>query len=322
MTGQVGAGLMKTVRRALIILAPFLFLSLAGCSDAPGEVADGSPPNPLLYEIASADGTVEGWMLGTIHALPDGVNWRTQEIASIIAEADYLVVEIGKPSDRDDGPSIYFNLSQSPGLPPLAQRLPPELRPKLVTLLERGGWDANEFDATETWGAAIALARVDAIGDPANGVDRALIDDFQGRTVREFEGLRGQLAIFDRLPESQQRAMLTAVVRESATARKDPVLLQRAWIAGDATTIAQSTSEGFLADPGLREALLVGRNRQWLAAILPMLTKAPRPLIAVGTAHLVGPEGLAVLLEAQGYRIRRLSDLMGPKPVARRSITL
>ena len=52
-----------------MLLAPVLALALAGCSDAPGEEAAGPPPNPLLYEIASADGAVEGWMLGTIHAL-------------------------------------------------------------------------------------------------------------------------------------------------------------------------------------------------------------------------------------------------------------
>ena len=60
------------------------------------------------------------------------------------------------------------------------------------------------------------------------------------------------------------------------------------------------------ADPALRAALLTDRNRHWAAALTPLLQEGPRPLIAVGTAHLVGPDGLAALLEAQGYRIRRL----------------
>jgi hypothetical protein len=36
------------------------------------------------------------------------------------------------------------------------------------------------------------------------------------------------------------------------------------------------------------------------------LAEAPRPLIAVGAAHLVGPEGLVALLEAEGYRLSRI----------------
>ena len=294
-------------RRAVAIIAPVLALLLAGCGEAPEQAEAGAvPANPLVYEIASTDGAVEGWMLGTIHALPDGTRWRTTAIARIIDTADVLVVEIGELKGRDEGPSIYFSLAQSPGLPPLEARLPPELHPQLAAMLERGGMEPDDFTEQETWAAAIALARIDATGDPANGVDRAVIDAFDGRPVRELEGLRGQLSIFDRLPESAQAAMLAAVVRESEATRKDPARLQRAWLAGDAATIEQSTREGFLADPVLHEALLAGRNRRWAAQIGPLLKATPRPLIAVGTAHLVGPEGLAALLEAQGYRLRRL----------------
>jgi uncharacterized protein len=307
MIDRLGAGCIRLSRHAaLALLAPILALALAGCSDAPGGEADGPPPNPLLYEIASADGAVEGWMLGTIHALPSGTRWRTPAIASVIDEADLLVVEISEPKGRDEGPSIYLSLAQSPGLPPVEQRLPPDLRPQLAALMERGDLSNDSFAANETWAAAIALARVDAAGDPANGVDRALIDDFAARPVRELEGMRAQLSIFDRLPEAQQRAMLAAVVRESAAAQRDPARLIRAWVAGDAATIEASTHKGFLAEPALREALLTGRNRRWVAAIAPMLEQPALPLIAVGTAHLVGPEGLAALLEAQGYRIRRI----------------
>jgi uncharacterized protein YbaP (TraB family) len=124
--------------------------------------------------------------------------------------------------------------------------------------------------------------------------------------VRELEGARGQLAIFDRLPEGAQRAMLAAVVRESERVRQDPARLQRIWLAGDAAAIEASTREGFLADPALREALLTARNRRWAAALSTALTERPRPLIAVGAAHLVGAEGLVALLEAKGYRLRRI----------------
>lgn len=304
MTGSIGA---VVLRFAAAIIAPLLLLVATGCSDVPDEpAADAAPPAPLLYEIASADGSVEGWMVGTIHALPAFVKWRTPAIGKVADDADLLVVEVGNLSGGDAGPSIYLSLAQSPGLPLIEQRLPPELRPQLAALLSRGGIKADELASSETWAAALTLARIDAPGDPANGVDRALIAEFSSRRLRELEGLRGQLSIFDRLPEAQQRAMLAAVVRESAASDRDPERLQRAWLKGDAATIEASTREGILADPVLREALLTARNRRWANALAPMLAETPRPLIAVGAAHLVGPEGLAALLEAQGYRVRRL----------------
>lgn len=301
-------------RCAAAIIAPLLLLPVAGCSDAPGTPAGGNPPpSPLLYEIASADGAVEGWMFGTIHALPDATAWQTPAIARVIDAADLLVVEV-KLGDGAAGRAAFAELGTSPGLPPLSERLPPNLRPQLTALLERGGMAEADFATQESWVAAIALARIDAWGNPANGVDRALIEDFVGRPVRELEGLRGQLSIFDRLPEPAQAAMLAAVVRESDAMRKDPARLQRAWLAGDAVTIEASTREGILADPVLHEALLSGRNRSWAVAIGPMLEQAPRPLIAVGTAHLVGPEGLAALLAKQGYRIRSLPTAAATAP--------
>ncbi len=292
--------------RAIAVLAPVIILFLAACSDAADKGADGPPANPLFYEIASADGTVEGWMVGTIHALPDGVSWKTNTIAEAIRSADVLVVEVAALEDRGKTATTFAELGTSPAQPPLERRVPADMSASLAALLDRGGIDPNRFASTETWAAAIMLAQIGAIGDPANGVDRALIRAFAGRPVQELEGVRGQLAIFDRLPEASQRSMLAAVIRESEDRGDDPARLQRAWLAGDAAVIEEATRTGILADPVLREALLTKRNRAWATAILPMLEAGPRPLIAVGTAHLVGAEGLASLLQAQGYRVRRL----------------
>ncbi|MFO6447260.1 TraB/GumN family protein [Erythrobacter sp. NE805] len=295
------------MRWVAALLAPLLLLMLAGCSDAPGGGGPGEPANPLLYEIAAADGTPKGWLLGTIHALPPGTGWRTPEVGRVLGAADLLVVEVEGLADEAALARTFAGLAASPGLPPLAARVPPDLAAPLAALMDRGGFAPDRFDGTETWAAALALARVDAAGDPAEGVDRALIADFAGRPVRELEGAAGQLAIFDRLPEPQQRAMLAAVVREGTDPARDPERLQRAWIAGDAAAIAASTREGILADPSLREALLTARNRRWAEAVAALLAEGKRPLVAVGAAHLVGPEGLAALLQAKGYRLRRLT---------------
>lgn len=302
-----GASLLQAARRAAAIkLAPILLLALAGCSDGPGEHADGPPPNPLLYEIASADGAVEGWMIGTIHALPDSTQWKTPAIAAVVNEADMLLVEIAALDNRAALADTFATLGKTPGQPALQQRLPRHLAPALAELLERGDLDADSFSTTETWAAALTLAQVSADGDPANGVDRALIREFAGRPVHELEGARAQLSIFARLPEAQQRNLLTAVVAEAATFKAQATRLRRAWLTGDVAVLEEASRTGILTDPGLRQALLLNRNHDWASAIVPLLNAEPRPLIAVGAAHLVGVEGLAALLEAHGYQVRRL----------------
>ncbi len=307
LTATKGAGTLRSVRCfAAALMASVLCLTLAGCSNAPGEEQAGPPPNPLLYEIASADGTVEGWMLGTIHALPDGIEWQTPAIDKVAGDADFLVVEIASLDDREALARTFAALASTPGQPPIAVRLPPDLRPALADMLNRGGMDAESFADTETWAAALTLAQIDAEGDPANGVDRALIRLFPQDKVRELEGAGGQLAIFDALPEADQRAMLAAVVSETASAKARAAQLRKAWLTGDEATLLAASNTGIMTDPELREALLVARNRRWDSVIAAMLAQVPKPLVAVGTAHLIGPEGLTAMLRARGYRVTRI----------------
>ena len=293
----------------LHLFALACMLILAACSG--GEPAPenqeqrGKPANPLIYEIANADGVVEGWLLGTVHALPDGARWKTAQIDRAIEQADFLFVEFADLADGQGQTAVTFaKMSQTPGLGPLMLRVEPELRPALDRMLERSDKPRRDFENIEDWAAAVMLSQTDAIGKAANGADRAVIADFAGRPVRGFETAASQLAIFDKLPPIEQRDLLEGTVREWTASRQDPAWLIEAWLAGDEARLTRATQEGILADPELREALLTGRNRRWIGMLVSALMDDERPLVAVGTAHLLGPDGLAALLEAEGFTVR------------------
>jgi uncharacterized protein YbaP (TraB family) len=256
--------------------------------------------------VSGPDGAVEGWLFGTIHALPGGTQWRTPAIQGIIEQADYLVVEIAAPGDPASR-EAFLALSTSPALPPLAERIDPALRGGLRDLASAAGTPLEAFTATETWAAALVLAQAMRSGDPANGVDRALIEDFAARRVIELEGSARQLGIFDRLAPEDQRALLESVIADHGDGIDQSDELRAAWLAGDAARLEEATREGMMEDPELREALLVERNRVWAGRLREALGEMPRPLVAVGAAHLVGADGLAALLERQGFAVRRLS---------------
>ena len=286
------------------VISVIVALTLAGCFDPP---EDGGPaPDPLLYEITDSDGEVEGWMLGTIHALPDGVKWRTENIDLVVGKADYLIVEVAGLEERRSMAATFQSLANSPDQPPIEQRVYPEWRPALSDLIDRSGYSEDDFDDTETWAAALMLAQVDAPGDPANGVDRAIIRDFAGREVREFEGALAQLRIFDRLEEADQRDLLEGVLEETGKLRDDPARLRNAWLSGDEKALEEATYSGIMADIELRDALLVQRNLGWAAVLDEELEGGPRPLVAIGTAHLVGPDSVTAMLEERGYSVKRL----------------
>ena len=279
---------------------------LAAC-DAREEPADNGPPaTPLLYEITDKDGAVEGWLFGTIHALPDGTQWRRPELEKASADAEVLIVEIADLDDRDGISGIYTQLAARPGLPPLDERIAFDHRAELDILIARSDFSPEDFQRVETWAAALMLAQLARSGKAANGVDRAMLSDFEGRKVLEFEGARKQLAIFDRLPEEDQRDLLIGVMTDIEKAEEDPSALRDAWLSGDEQALIEATQTGIMADPELREALLVQRNRDWAKQLERILPRDDQPMIAVGAGHLVGPDGLPAMLAAQGYIVRRI----------------
>ena len=159
----------------------------------------------------------------------------------------------------------------------------------------------------ESWAAAVVLAQVAQAGsDSGNGVDRALIPAAKGKPVVELEGAAGQLALFDGLPEASQRALLAEVVAGADTSAADMRRLAQIWRRGDVAALAAETRSGMLADPTLREVLFTRRNRRWSAAIGKMLVRGEHPFVAVGAAHMAGPEGLPAMLAARGFAVTRV----------------
>ncbi len=231
--------------------------------------------------------------------------WRTAEVERAIAQADYLIVEIADLTGAS-AKDIFRELAVSPGLPPLPQRVAPSLRPQLLEMVEQIGASPSQYNRIETWAAALSLSRAGSDGKARNGVDRAVIEDFANRPIEEFEGALDQLIIFDRLAEADQRTLLEGVVIEAGEARENPGGLRRAWLSGDIAALEAETVSGIMADPALRAAILTARNKAWLTRLLADLRGAPRPLVAVGAAHLVGPDGLAAQLETRGYTVRLL----------------
>lgn len=288
------------------IIALTCAFSLASCDNAPDAPVDQTPPMPALWEVTAADGTLEGWLFGTIHSLPDGTTWETELLSDTIDDADVLIVEIAALENDAATSHTFARLARTEGLPPLSRRLPASEQAALREMMEAGSYSDADFTAIESWAAALMLAQGASGGDPGNGVDRALLRRFAGRPIRELEGAERQLGIFDQLPESEQRDLLTAVVMEGKAGATESAKLMSVWRSGNMEQLAVENTEGLLADPELREALLVKRNQDWVMQLVGILPDNPPALIGVGAAHMAGPDGLPALMQQRGYTVTRI----------------
>ena len=286
--------------RGGLVLA--LVLACAGCARVPAPQGQ-----PALWQVSAASGA-RGFVFGTVHALPDGLAWQTPAIDHALGQSDRVVLEIVDPADEASARAAFVRLGTTPGQPPLEARVPPDLRDELARALADTGLDARRFANLEDWAAALTLAfALEARRgfDPDNGADRALLARAGKRPAVGLETLDGQLGLFDALHPRAQRALLAAVVAESGDEGADRRLVA-AWARGDVPALDREAHRGMLADPALREALLVGRNRRWADQVAAMLKRGERPFVAVGAAHVAGVDGLPEMLRAKGFAVRRV----------------
>ena len=262
---------------------------------------------PALW-LVEGPGGQRAWLFGTIHALPQPVDWHSPKVDAALAGSDRLLLEVAKLDDDAGTAQAFAGLAESPGLLPLSQRVPGNLRDELGAALKQDGFAPGALDRYETWAAALMLqnaALAAGKSDSGNGIDRALLRSYS-KPVDEFEGAAAQLAIFDQLPEPAQRALLAAVLDGPGDELTEMRKLEQAWATGDLAMVNAATSADFLRNPELRAALLVSRNRAWVAKLTGLLLRGAQPFVAVGLAHLVGADGLPALLSAQGYTVTRL----------------
>lgn len=282
-------------------LAVAACLWLAACSGSSADDREWPAASPALWELTDAKGE-QGWLFGTVHALPESVKWQSAAVSTALDKSDLLVVEIANLGDSHTAASIFQKRSTTLDLPPLTQRVPAKDRELIRELLVRASMDEADFTDVETWGAALMLAEATRKFSTEHGVDRALLRGADN--VAGLEAYEIQFSLFDGLADDDQAYLLVAIAEE--VSKSDQADHIAAWLTGDVAVLEHSAMEGMLANAELRETLLTARNRAWSARIALLLKEGERPFVAVGAAHMFGESGLPALLAARGYRVERI----------------
>lgn len=284
----------------------FALALVAGCHKPPAPAAP--PARVALWEVSNSQGP-RAWLFGTVHALPAGVRWRDGAIDKALASADQLVFEIAQPIDAASAGAVLQQLGRSDGLPPPSERIAPDRVADLQAVYRKLGVSDANFAGEESWAVALQLAaagsRSEGI-DPDNGVEPELRKAAAGKQVTGLETLAGQFGAFDGLPPRAQSVLLGEVAHEAATDADSEADMMALWLKGDVGGIGRESFKGFLANPEVRTALLTARTARWAQEIDAMIMAGHRPFVAVGAAHVAGPDGLPALMAQRGYTVRRV----------------
>ena len=276
-----------------------------------------APPVPLLWEVSDGDNRL--YLLGAFHLLRDTDYPLAPEVDAAYADAEALVFELS-PAELES--ADFGRRMQAAARREDGRRLDDALGPELAARLQR--WlDANEnalggagaqVQDYDAWfvGLLVSLTELGRHGlDPALGLDRHLgrraIAD--GKPATGLETGTQQIDALDGMSAEEQRQLLDEALAEAGDAARID-RLHADWRRGDADALWAAMGDDMRrAHPALYRRMNVERNRAWLPQREARLTPAAGrddTLVVVGALHLLGEDGLVVLLREKGYRVRRL----------------
>jgi hypothetical protein len=143
--------------------------------------------------------------------------------------------------------------------------------------------------------------------DPNLGLDRHFYDAAKaaGKTVIGLETAESQIDRLDQMPLAVQEQMLRSTLKELEAERNSLGTLVADWRRGDSAALEKTLLTGFRDFPAAYTSLIVERNRNWMPQIEACFTRPSPCFVVVGAAHLVGPDGLLVMLQRKGYRLEQ-----------------
>lgn len=294
------AALWTKLRQGLAALGAF---SLAACA-TPQPSSDEA--RPALWKVSDADTTI--YLFGTIHLLPKGLKWRTPALEQAIAQSETLYLETELGNDPGAAAQTMMKLGISPGLPPIAERVPADRRDDFRNMIASAGVPEAALDRMETWAAALTLMAVSfrQMGfSSEEGVERGLTAGYS-KPVKGLETVEQQFGYFDQLSEDAQRALLTGLIDDPAEARKQFEAMLGAWRSGDTKAIARTFDSEKALAPELRTVLMERRNAAWAEWLEKRLDEPGTVMVAVGAGHLAGKGSVQELLKAKGLKTRRV----------------
>jgi len=279
-----------------------------------------------FYKV-TRDGVRPSYLFGTLHLADPRITHIPQTVSEALKGSSTLIVEV-----RDTMPEVE-------NAPPKQMKAKARLAFKSLALAEPDHWPERLLsrDDLEKLQAEVAARHVstDAIGrlkpaflalwldTPACAtgsktmpvLDTILVEQAKADQVKVagLESISQQVEALDHLGTDDDRALLRSTIMQMRHADDLVETAIRRYVEGDLGALVAWMrspdivlgSEAARTPPAFLDLLLDARNEAMLPKITSYLNEGGA-FIAVGAAHLPGEQGLAALIEKQGFTLERI----------------
>ena len=274
-------------------------------------VADETSHPVTLWEVKGGNNSV--YLLGSIHLLRPQDYPLPAVLDAAYEEAEVLIMEI----DMDDmdplaAQAAFTTYGVLRDEQTLQSLMGDELYKEALEAADLIDIPLEMLSKTEPWYAAmtIEIMMLSRIGfDPSLGIEMYMLTKAQndGKSVEGLETIEEQLQFLDGMSLDAQREMLLSTLTDSAELEEMMDDMIDAWHLGDTAVLEAGMLEELAEHEELNKALVTDRNARWVEQINPLLDDSDDYLIVVGALHLIGKDGVPMLLQRNGFEVQQLS---------------
>ena len=271
-------------------------------------LAEAVKAEPAMWVIRDADSTI--YLIGTMHLLKHDTDWNAAKVKKTVQESTELWLELADADNQAALAPLMAKYGVDP-THPLSTKLSGEQRKRLEKTAATYGIPTATLEQLQPWLAAVVLAigPITKAGyDPKAGVERILSAQAtaEGDKIRGLETAEEQFRIFNDLSEKEQVAFLMGILDDLDKGIELLDQLAKAWMDGDVDTITRlSVDELKRESPAVYQKVIVQRNIRFSEKIAEILKGSGVQQIAVGAAHLAGPDSVQAQLAKRGIKVER-----------------
>jgi uncharacterized protein YbaP (TraB family) len=290
-----------------------IWAALAALAMALPGPASAQPP---VWIVRDGNSTI--LLFGSVHILPEGLDWRPPALTAALATADDVWFELPVNVATD---ATARHLSETLGMLPekddLFNYLTLEQTLRLTRMAASLDLSLPTLRRMRPWLAEVTISVVAdgrQGGSSSDGVEEQVqaLAPVQARR-RAFETPEQQIDFLAGAPMADQIASLDESLREMEEKPQAYREIVDDWITGDLAAIETDALDPLRrASPTLFDRLITSRNRRWTKVIERRLKRSGTTVIVVGMGHLVGAGGVPALLRADGLTVEGPSDTVRP----------
>ena len=289
----------RTVMALLIVAAMIPALAAAQNSDPSGKT--------FMWKVEKGGTTL--YLLGSIHALKNEAYPLPPAIESAFKEVGVVVFEI----DLDDMTTAAIKMMSAGALEKgntLEAVVGPEVWSDFENHVGELGFNPALYQGMKPWMAALTLAAFELTKHgyfATAGLDTYFSQraEESGKKRLALETAEFQVSLFADLSPEQSLTFLRYTLEDLDTMIPELDQMYLDWRAGRVEQIEKALLEGFEEFPEVFEKMMVERNHAWMPQIEKLLNGDQDAMVIVGSAHLVGHEGVVNLLQEKGYTVEQ-----------------